>query len=210
MPLPPAAGQGLRRSARATAFLVGWLACSALGDGQTIADNQCRECHGAQGRSEDPAIPSIGGFSEYAIMDLLENFRLGFRRATPVVTADGEEKDMAQIAKALSEEDIEAVALYYAEQPWQPHDQPFDEELVDRGALVHARKCSKCHPESGSVAEADHALLSGQWRQYLLAQFRNFDDGSRRMADKMKAKYDTLSPTDKAALVELYVSGRTD
>ena len=114
---------------------------------------------------------------------------------------------MLEVVESLSEDDIEAVAIYYAERTWRPHPQAFDTALARQGARIHARKCAKCHLKEGSVAEADHALLSGQWRDYLAAEFLDFDSGDRRMADKMKKKYDTLSAADKEALLELYVSG---
>ena len=183
------------------------MALSAFADtGEEIAERECRECHGPLGRSEQPDIPSIGGFSEFAIMDLLDSYALGFRQARPVVLEDGSEKDMLEVVESMSEDAIEVVAVYYAAQTWQPHEQPFDAEQARRGARIHARKCAKCHLKEGSVPEADHALLAGQWRDYLAAEFRDFDSGARRMADKMKQKYDTLSSADKAALLELYVS----
>ena len=151
-------------------------------------------------------MPSIGGFSEFAIMDLLDSYRLGFRQPRTVTLQDGSETDMARIVDSLSDEDIEAVALYYAEQEWVPHRQPFHESLARRGARIHSVKCGKCHPRGGSVPEADHALLAGQWREYLAAEFRDFDSGARRMTDRMKERYDTLSQPDKAALLEYYVS----
>lgn len=184
--------------------------CGALAafaeTGEDIAERACRECHGPLGRSDQADIPSIGGFSEFAIMDLLETYALGLREARAVTLEDGSEQDMVGVVESLSEDAIEAVALYYAAQPWEPHDQAFDAEQARRGARIHARKCAKCHLKEGSVAEADHALLSGQWRDYLAAAFGDFDSGARRMADKMKQKYDTLSAADKAALLELYVS----
>lgn len=182
------------------------LAALATEDGERIAERQCAECHGPGGRSERPDTPSIGGFSEFAIMDLLDSYHQGFRQARTVILEDGSETDMATIVDALSEEDIEAVALYYADQEWTPREQPFDERLARRGARIHSVKCGKCHPRGGSVPEADHALLAGQWRDYLAGEFRDFDSGARRMADRMKKRYDTLSQADKAALLEFYVS----
>ena len=174
--------------------------------GEQIAERECAECHGPHGRSEQPDMPSIGGFSEFAIMDLLESYRLGFRKARTVVLDDGSETDMAQIVESLSEEAIETVALYYADQEWRPHEQPFDADLARRGARIHSVKCGKCHPRGGSVPEADHALLAGQWREYLAGEFQDFDSGARRMTDRMKKRYDTLSAADKLALLEFYVS----
>ena len=178
----------------------------ALGaDGAVIAE-QCDQCHGPSGHSEDSQVPSIGGFSEFAIIDLLESYRVGFRQARPVALPDGTETDMVEISRALSDEEIEAVALRYSLETWRPHKQPFDATLAKRGAEIHNAKCDKCHSEGGSVAEDDLAILAGQWREYLKMEFEDFDTGSRRMVDKMKAKYETLSDADKAALLEFYVS----
>ena len=179
---------------------------TAADSGEEIANRLCRDCHGKFGRSESPEIPSIGGFSEFAIMDLLDSYRHGFRQARSITLDDGSENDMKQIVDGLSEAEIESVAAYYSEQAWRPHPQPFDAELARLGAAIHSRKCGKCHPKGGSVPDADHALLAGQWRDYLVRELRNFASGERRMADKMKQKFDTLSESDKAALLELYVS----
>ena len=174
-------------------------------DVESIAE-RCNECHGEAGHSEKQDVPSIGGFSEFGIMDLMESYRAGFREARKYQLPDGTETDMAEISRSLSEEELEAVALYYACQTWQPHQQEFDAALARRGAQIHDIKCDKCHSEGGSVAQDDLAIMSGQWRRYLEMEFEDFDSGSRRMADKMKEKYDTLSEDDKRAILELYVS----
>ena len=118
-------------------------------------------------------MPSIGGFSEYAIIDLLESYRIGFRLARPVTLPDGTETDAV---------------------------------LAKRGAEIHDTKCGKWHSEGGSFAEDDLAILASQWREYLEMEFEDFDSGTRRMVAKMKAKFETLSDADKAALLEFYVS----
>ena len=188
-------------------LLVAGLAAGALAEtGEEVANRLCADCHGETGRSETRDIPSIGGFSEYAIIDLLDTYRHGFRKARTVTLDDGSENDMQQVVDALSADEIEAVAFYYSGQEWRPHTQSFDAELARRGAAIHSRKCGKCHPKGGSVADADHALLAGQWRDYLARELRNFTTGERRMADKMKVKFDTLSEADKDALLEFYVS----
>ena len=174
--------------------------------GEEIANRLCQDCHGEFGRSTDRDIPSIGGFSEFAIIDLLESYSLGFRKARSVALDDGTDNDMEQVVEALSDDEIVAVAIYYSEQEWRPHEQPFDAELARRGSTIHSRKCGKCHPKGGSVPDADYAILAGQWRDYLTTEFRNFASGERRMATKMKKQFDTLSATDKDALLELYVS----
>ena len=113
---------------------------------------------------------------------------------------------MVEISRALSDEEIEAVAVHYSLAAWRPHKQTFDAVLAKRGAEIHNTKCGKCHSEGGSVAEDDLAILAGQWREYLEMEFEDFDSGTRRMVAKMKAKFETLSDADKAALLEFYVS----
>ena len=180
-------------------------ACFGAEDGAQLAQ-QCNECHGAGGRSENPQVPSIGGFTEFAIMDLLELYASGQRPARPAQLADGTETDMNAIVRTLTVDEIEAVAIYYSQQQWRPHLQAFDAALARRGAVIHARKCAKCHPKGGSVPEADLAITAGQWREYLETEFRNFDAGTRPMTAKMQRKYETLSAADKQAIIELYVS----
>lgn len=167
---------------------------------------ECAACHGEGGRSADPQVPSIGGFSDYAIIDLLESYRTGFREGRVATRPDGSETNMNAVAKALTDAEVEAVARHYAGQPWRPREQAFDADLARRGARVHAVKCGKCHLQGGSAAESDLAITAGQWRDYLAAQFRAFDDGSRRMAPKMRKRYESLSKRDKEAILELYVS----
>ena len=104
--------------------------------GEEIA-SQCNECHGEGGHSETPDIPSIGGFSSFAIVDLLDTYRMGLRTPRTVDLTDGTETDMKQVVDALSEDDQWAVADYYAMQPWRPHEQTFDADLAVRGAGIH-------------------------------------------------------------------------
>jgi sulfide dehydrogenase cytochrome subunit len=114
---------------------------------------------------------------------------------------------MTAVSRDLSSSEIEAVAEHYAKQTWQPQAQPYDAQLARRGAQIHDLKCDRCHSAFGSEPADDLAILAGQWRAYLETEFADFDNGSRRMADKMKTQYDTLSAADKRALIELYVRG---
>ena len=173
--------------------------------GEEVA-SRCNECHGEGGHSDTPDIPSIAGFSMLATMDLLDTYRMGLRSARTVTLPDGSESNMEEVANSLADEDEWAVVIYFANQKWRPQDQPFDAELARRGAEIHAERCEKCHYDGGRDPESDLPVSAGQWREYLVAEFDNFDNGRRAMSEKMKEKYDTLSPVDKQAIIELYVS----
>ncbi|MCY4128869.1 MAG: hypothetical protein OXG15_06460 [Gammaproteobacteria bacterium] len=171
-----------------------------------IAESECGVCHGEKGVSEKPLIPSIGGFSESAILDLLTTYENDFRKARRVTLDDGTETDMIEVIEAFSQSELEAFALYYSQQTWMPIEQAYDREVAAEGAKLHKVKCNKCHINGGSVPESDHALMAGQWRDYLKGEFKNFDDGSRRMSSKMQQKYETLNAEGKQAIIEFYVS----
>ena len=173
---------------------------------QQIAEQECGVCHGERGVSETPSIPSIGGFSDSAILDLLTTYENDLRKARRVQLDDGTETDMIEVIEGISESRLEAIALYYAQQEWMPIAQSYDRESAAEGARLHKVKCNKCHINGGSVQESDHALMAGQWREYLEGEFKNFDDGSRKMSSKMQQKYKTLNAEGKQAIIEFYVS----
>lgn len=179
---------------------------SVIDKGKVVAERACQACHGEEGRSEDKSIPSIGGFSAVAIMDLLDTYKNDGRPASKVLMDDGTQSDMVQVVEENSESDLRAVALYYASLEWQPIMQPFDQQMAKRGSKIHGVKCGKCHLKEGGIPESDYALLLGQWKEYLVQQFADFDSRERRMASKMQQKYDSLSEADKLALIELYAS----
>lgn len=172
----------------------------------TEVARQCNACHGEAGHSETRDIPSIAGFSMLAMMDLLDTYRMGLRTARTVALPDGSETNMEEVADALSDADEWEVVIHYANQEWRPQEQPFDADLARRGAEIHAERCERCHYDGGRDPESDLPIAAGQWRDYLEAEFRNFDTGRRAMSDKMREKYDTLSAADKQAIIELYVS----
>jgi cytochrome c553 len=69
----------------------------------------CSQCHGNSGTT-GAAIPRLAGQSAQYIADQLIAWREGERQNGPLGV-------MEQIAKSLSEEEIRAVALYYAQTP---------------------------------------------------------------------------------------------
>ncbi len=174
--------------------------------GAMLAEEECQECHGKDGRSHEPSIPSIGGFSETAILDLLQTYKEEARPAQTIELEDGTETNMYDVVESLSAEELETIANYYANLDWQPIDQWFDKDMAKQGARIHGVKCGKCHLREGRIPESDHAILAGQWREYLEIQFEDFSNGARRMASKMQQKFDSLSDRDKELLLELYVS----
>ena len=185
-----------------------FLAASSLRatDGARLAE-RCDDCHGPNGVSEDREVPAISGFAPYAILDLLESYRIRERKSRRHEGIDGRRTDMNEISADLTVIEAQVVADYYGRQRWVPKDQPFNRSLAKRGAKIHEIKCAGCHSDYGGDPDDELALLLGQWRDYLELEFDKFDKGTRPMPDKMGSKYKSLTAADKRALLELYASG---
>ena len=65
---------------------------------------QCSVCHGKDGIARDPESPNLAGQSAYYLEKALVDYRKGLR----------EDRRMSIIAEALSMEDIENLAAWYA------------------------------------------------------------------------------------------------
>ena len=98
-------------------------------DGAKVAE-QCNVCHGRNGASNEPSIPSIGGFSAKYILESIKNFKRKTRTCAEVTVPAGPKKgtksDMCKVLTDLSEADSEAVAQYFAAQKFVRARQPFD------------------------------------------------------------------------------------
>ena len=64
----------------------------------------CRVCHALDGQGSNPMIPNIGGQSAEYLSKQLQDFRAGRR----------EDPQMSIIASDLSDEDIKALAAWFA------------------------------------------------------------------------------------------------
>ncbi|HYD71570.1 MAG TPA: c-type cytochrome [Candidatus Binatia bacterium] len=67
----------------------------------------CADCHGAQGRGRGPGNPALAGQPAAYTIEQLRRWKFGERRNDP-------RNVMSPIARALTDEEIEAVAAYLA------------------------------------------------------------------------------------------------
>ncbi len=171
-----------------------------------IAD-KCDTCHGKNGNSEDGKVPSIAGFSAPFISDTLNAYKEGDRTGKKYKPENGDETDMNEVAKKLSDDDIENIANHYAAQEFIVHKQEHNAKMAKKGKKKFKKKCDKCHSDGGSNPDDDAGLLLGQWRPYLEAEFKAFTEKERLMPKKMKKKFKKLSEKDKKNIIEYLVSG---
>ena len=170
----------------------------------------CDDCHGKDGASTEPKIPTIGGISATYISDTITAYHEKSRECDkvkyPAGPHKGETGDMCKAVEGLSDEDAQALADHYAEKPFVHAKQAFDAALVEKGKSLHDLHCEKCHGDGGSSTDDDAGILAGQWTPYLEEQFEEYSEGKRLMPEKMKPKMEKLSPDDVKALLNYYAS----
>lgn len=134
------------------------------------ADPQlCVACHGPNGNSQNPAVPSLAGQPAQFIGTQLVMFREK-RRVN---------EQMSPIAATLSNADMNALGRFFST---QQHDAPAkkpDEQLVAAGkALTEKFNCVACH---GPALKGQQHIprLAGQQADYLRTQLRGFKAGTR-------------------------------
>ena len=178
-------------------------------DGAKLAE-QCNVCHGKNGASNEPSIPSIGGFSAKYILESIKNFKRKTRTCAEVTVPAGPKKgtksDMCKVLADLSEADAEAVAQYFAAQKFVRAKQPFDAARAKQGSSVYKLRCEKCHENGGSSADEDNGILAGQWTPYLREQLAGFRTGKRPLDEKMKLRLDRVGKDDEEALLHFFAS----
>ena len=90
----------------ATLALAGAAGAADLKAGAAKAKEVCAACHGMDGNSQQPDYPKIGGQHADFLAKALRDYKSGLRK-NPI---------MQGFAAALSRQDIENLAAYYAEQ----------------------------------------------------------------------------------------------
>lgn len=163
--------------------LVGGLALSTAavaGPTPAMLAGTCAACHGTHGSSAG-YIPSLAGATPEYFTETMKAFKSGARKATV----------MDRVAKGYSDEEITAMAGYFAKQPLIPMKQSFVEAKAASGKKLHDKYCEKCHEEGGKKSE-DGGILAGQSMLYLAYSMEDFQKGDREMPKKMKTKLDEL------------------
>ncbi len=171
----------------------------------------CADCHGKDGASTRPEIPTIGGFSALALEEDLFAFRDGVRPCrTTYFQADAPDQpttDMCRISADLSDDDIVRIAAFYASKAFVPANQQPDPENITRGEAIHNDLgCVRCHGEGGSDPADDASILAGQWMDYLTIALIDFRAGNRWIPKSMEAKFQNLTDQDIEALAHFYSS----
>lgn len=135
----------------------------------------CAACHGEDGNSRIPNVPSLAGQPEFFLVNQLFLFREGVRKL----------EAMAPLVKDLKDDDLVAMAKHFAALEPNPSEEPIDPALVKRGAaLAEPLRCASCHLPT-LTGQAQMPRLAKQRIDYLIHAMKEFRDNKRSGADTL-------------------------
>jgi cytochrome c553 len=153
----------------------------------------CLACHGEQGQSSLPAVPSLGAQPAPYLLIQLYLFRARQRLL----------EVMNEASKDLSDDDLRTFSDFIAKLPAPPpaDGEPIDPARIDRGqALVRQYRCDFCH--SPDLSGRDNIpRLAGQREDYLIKAMREYKSNARPGYDASMA--DVLARTSDAEILDL-------
>jgi len=158
-------------TAAATILLAAGLA-SADDISEKAAD--CSGCHGENGVPTGNAIPIIWGQNEDYILNELRDLKEGARRNSQMVA----------VLQDMSEDDMLALAAYFASKPWpnlaQPRAPKADEDHFAEMASPASAGigCFVCH-QAAYLGAGTNPRLAGQSETYLRDAMFDFRSGER-------------------------------
>jgi len=124
-------------------------------EGKALAE-RCFGCHGEDGNSRTPGIPSLAGQQPHYLVNAIREYHQGERRTA----------SMKEMLRDASRSDLEKLALYFAAQkPAKRPPPPFGDPVAGKPLSA---MCGGCHGANGVSADAGTPSLAGQDPQYLL------------------------------------------
>jgi len=130
---------------------------------------QCTECHGQNGVSKTPNVPSLGSQPELFVLYQLVAFREGNRKAPA----------MNDMIKGMSDDDLRAAATWIAKLPAPPPAEQGDPARMARAkTLATKHRCGFCHNPDFSGHD-QIPRLRHQREDYLLKALRDFKSDKR-------------------------------
>ncbi len=153
----------------------------------------CVACHGPEGNSASPAIPSLAGQPAQFIATQLVMFREGRRK----------DAQMSPFATGLANTDLNNIAAYFAAQKLALPTREASAATAEVGArLAQQFNCTQCHGPA-LMGQQHIPRLAGQQMDYLKTQLLGFKASTRfDMDGQMTSAVQALSEADIATLAD--------
>lgn len=156
------------------------LGAQIIAEGTSRGAVACARCHGYDGASDGSgAFPTLAGQSPQYLANQLHHYASGERQNAI----------MGSIAKGLNEDELQAVAQYYANaHPPSIPRHAASADLVTRGkqfalvgdASARVQNCISCHGPNGEGQPPSVPFLAGQYGAYIKLQLLMFQKGYRK------------------------------
>jgi cytochrome c553 len=175
------------------------ISAATAGWADTIEDTAalCEGCHGVKGVPQYPTAPIIWGQNEGYLYLQLRDFQKGARK----------DDRMTPVAQSLSKEDAQALAAYFAGQPWPNTNTPRASKADEAAATTAIKSvvCGSCHLEQFQ-GNSSIPRLAGQQHDYLAKTMTDFRTHTRANNPGMSDLMNTVTPEQLAA-VAAYLTG---
>ncbi|MBF0439660.1 MAG: cytochrome c4 [Magnetococcales bacterium] len=171
--------------------------------------NTCAGCHGTNGVSGGPAMPSIAGMPAPYLKTIMADFKSGKRPSTI----------MGRIAKGYTEEETALISDFLSKTKWvavtsHPNSQmatKVDAAKAKKGKkLVSDQKCGKCHEDDGLTQDEDTPRMAGQWVDYLIIKMHDLSNKHLKIPqpEKMQKAIEKLTVQELEDIAHFYASQR--
>jgi cytochrome c553 len=134
---------------------------SLLERGKALAA-ACVKCHGEEGNSTTPGIPSLAGQQPHYLVTAVQEYHRGERRTAA----------MEKILRDASRRELESLALYFASRT--PAQRPAPSRGDPKAGEPQTAMCGGCHGPNGISRDAATPTLAGQDPQYLVKSIKAY------------------------------------
>jgi len=142
----------------------------------------CFQCHGADGNSTKPGVPTLAGQQPRYFVNAVHESLTGVRGASP----------MHMLVRDMRSTDLESIALYFASQT--PAQRPAANFGNPAAAAQHIPLCAGCHGPLGVSEDAGTPSLAGQDPEYLVSALKAYRNA--RKYEPMMRVVASLSDAD--------------
>ncbi len=154
------------------ALLTAGLLLAVPASAQTVEERlpTCLACHGENGASATPTVPSLGGMPVNYVLSQLYLFRENIRQVDP----------MNAMAAGLSDDDLRTLGALINKMPPPPPAAKLAAAEEEAGsALVEKYHCNSCHmPNLSGQGTIPH--IAGQHVEYLQEALVTYKNNTRR------------------------------
>lgn len=170
---------------------------------KALVTEVCAGCHGADGNSPIPTVPKVAGQQKSYLLTEMKDYKEA-KRHSEVMNA---------IMSSLSDEDMAAIAEYYASQKPAPGivSKP---ELLALGKRIYLEgnpksgvpSCDGCHEENGEGSKK-FPRVAGQHVPYILEEIERYAKDKRGTGSKiMRTVAERLTKEEAEAVAEYMAS----